>query len=238
MGAIPAAERDPPVSERADVSRTRCSRSVRGAVIDVVVADAQPLFRDALVRVIRQDAELRLAAETADGRAALAAIEARRPAVALLARELMRLDGDGVLAAVARSRLPTRIVLLEPRPGPDVWTLLGAGAAGLLSRRVTADAVRSAVHRVAGGGTALCPEAQAAVAREVRARRCERPLLSPREQQVLELVADGLSAPRIAQRLQLGTATVRTHLQHLCEKLEAADRAQLVRHAMRRKLLD
>jgi two-component system, NarL family, nitrate/nitrite response regulator NarL len=207
-------------------------------VIDVVVADAQPLFRDALARVVRQDAELRLAAEAADGRAALAAIEARRPDVALVARELGQLDGDGVLAAVQRARLPTRVVLLDRQPGPDACALLGAGAAGLLSRRVTPDAVRAAVHRVARGGTALCAEAQSAVAGEIRARRPERPLLSPREQQVLELVADGLSAPRIAERLQLGTATVRTHLQHLCEKLEAADRAQLVRHAMRRKLLD
>jgi two-component system nitrate/nitrite response regulator NarL len=205
-------------------------------VIDVVVADAQPLFRDALARVIRQDAELNLAAEAGDGRTALAAIRARRPDVALVARELGQLDGEGVLAAVTRGRLPTRVVLLDA--GPEAWALLGAGAAGVLSRQVTAEAVRAAVRRVAGGGTALSPEAQAALAREIRARRPERPLLSPREQEVLELVAEGLSAPRIAQRLQLGTATVRTHLQRLYEKLEATDRGQLVRHAMRRRLLD
>jgi two-component system nitrate/nitrite response regulator NarL len=117
--------------------------------------------------------------------------------------------------------------------------LLGDGAAGVLSRRVTPDAIRAAVYRVARGGTALCEEAQAAVADEIRARRPDdRPLLSPREQQVLELVADGLSAPQIARRLHLATSTVRTHLKRLYDKLEASDRAQLVRYAMRRKLLD
>jgi two-component system nitrate/nitrite response regulator NarL len=98
--------------------------------------------------------------------------------------------------------------------------------------------VRAAVRRVARGGTALGPEAQAVLAQEIRARTPARPLLSPREQEVLDLVAEGLSAPCIAHRLQLGTSTVRTHLQRLYEKLEARDRGQLVRHAMRLRLLD
>jgi two-component system nitrate/nitrite response regulator NarL len=208
-------------------------------VIAVVLADAQPLFREAVARVIRQDPELQLVAEVADGRAALAAIAARAPAVALVARELAGLGGDGVLAAVVRDRLATRVVLLDAAPGPEAWALLGDGAAGVLSRRVTPDALRAAVHRVARGGTALCEEAQAAVAVEIRSRRAqERPLLSPREQQVLDLVADGLSAPQIGRRLHLATSTVRTHHKHLLDKLGAHDRAQLVRHAMRRKLLD
>jgi two-component system, NarL family, nitrate/nitrite response regulator NarL len=207
-------------------------------LIDVVIGDSLPLFRDALVRVIRQDAELSLAAEVADGRAALAVVEARRPDVALLARELEELSGDSVLAAIQRRRLPTRVVLLDASPGAHAWALLAAGAASLLSRRATTDAVRAAVHRAARGEVVLCPEVQAAIAGEIRSRQPERPLLSPREQQVLELVGEGLSAPSIAQRLQLGRETVRTHLKRLYVKLEARDRGQLVRQAMRRGLLD
>ena len=109
----------------------------------------------------------------------------------------------------------------------------------MLSRRVTPEAVRAAVRCVARGGVALCHEAQDAVAVEIRARRPrEQPLLSRREQEILELVADGLSAPEIARRLQLATTTVRTHIQRLYDKLEASERAQLIRHAMRRKLID
>jgi two-component system nitrate/nitrite response regulator NarL len=208
-------------------------------VIVVVIADAQPLFRDALARVVRQDPGLQLLAEAVDGRAVLTAIRAHLPDVALVACELPGLDGRGVLAAVARERLATRVVLLDHAPDARAWELIGDGAAGVLSRRVTPDALRAAVRRVARGGTALCEEAQAAVAGEIRGRRAaERPLLSPREQQVLELVADGLSAPQIGRRLHVATSTVRTHHKHLLAKLEARDRAQLVRHAMRRKLLD
>lgn len=161
------------------------------------------------------------------------------PEVALVARELADLSGDGVLSAVIRQRLRTRVVLLDPEPGPDAWGLLGDGAAGVLSRRVEPDVLRRAIHRVSRGEAALCDEAQTAVAAEVRARgACERPLLSPREQQVLDLVADGLNAPEIARRLQVATSTVRTHHKHLLVKLGARDRAQLVRNAMRRGLLD
>jgi two-component system, NarL family, nitrate/nitrite response regulator NarL len=129
--------------------------------------------------------------------------------------------------------------VLTADPASSAWDALGVGAAGVLSRRATPDAVRSAVRDVAGGGVALCDEAQRAVAGEIRARHpSDGPLLSAREQEVLELLADGLSAPAIAHRLQIATTTVRTHVQHLYEKLEARDRGQAVRHAMRRKLLD
>ncbi len=208
-------------------------------MIDVLVGDPEPLFRDALVRVIRQDSALRLVADAADGQAALRAIRAHRPAVALLGRALDEPSGDRILAAVVRDELPTRVVLLDPEPSGDVWGALGDGAAGVLSRRVSGDAVREAVRTVARGGTALCADAQAAVASEIRARRpLDRPLLSARELQVLRLVADGRTAPEIAGRLQLATTTVRTHVQHLLDKLEARDRAQLIHHAMRRHLLD
>jgi two-component system, NarL family, nitrate/nitrite response regulator NarL len=208
-------------------------------VIDVIIAEPQPLFRDALARVVHQDPELHLAAEADEGHAALAAIREHEPEVALIARDLSPLDGDRVLAAVVRGRLRTRIVLLDAAPGPKTWALLGEGAAGLLSRSVTADMIRRSVHRVARGGIALCDEAQAAIASESRALRPrDHPLLSPREQAVLEFVADGLNAPAIAGRLQLATSTVRTHIAHLYDKLEVNDRGQLVHVAMRRGLLE
>lgn len=227
-----------PVSVPTVATPRACGPSV-SRVISVVVADSQPLFRDAVARVVHQDPELRLAAEVGDGRSALAALRDLDTGVAVVARELGGLDGDGVLAAVARERLAARVVLLDAAPGCDACALLGAGAAGVLSRRVAPGALRAAIHRAAAGGTALCEEAQAAVAHELRAQRAgERALLSRREQQVLGLVAEGLSTPQIARRLHLSLSTVRTHHRHLLAKLEARDRAQLVRHAMRRKLLD
>ena len=208
-------------------------------VIDVLVSDWQPLSRDGMARVIRQDSELRLVAEAGDASGALRAMRTHRPAVALVAPEPDDARGEQLLATVLRERLPTRVVLLTADPAVATWDALGVGAAGVLSRRATSDAIRLAVRDVATGGTPLCPEARDAVAGEIRARRPkDGPLLSPREQEILELMADALSAPAIARRLQIATATVRTHIQHLYDKLEARDRGQLVRHAMRRNLLD
>jgi two-component system nitrate/nitrite response regulator NarL len=207
--------------------------------IEVVAADAEPLYVDGLVAAVGQAGGLSVVAAVSDAHAALAAIREHRPAVALLARGLVPLSGERILSAVVRDGLPTRVVLLDAAPGADVLELLGAGAAGVLSRRLDRLAICGAVRRVAAGGIALCPDAQAAVARESRARRPrERRLVSPRESEVLQLVADGLTAPQIAARLQLATTTARTHLAHLRDKLGACDRAQLVANAMRLELLE
>lgn len=208
-------------------------------MIDVVACDGHPLFLDGLVRVIRQDRDLRLAAETRDGTTALAAIRAHRPQVALVTEELGELSLPRLLGAVARDDLPTRVVVVHADARTVAWEALGHGAAGVLSRRVSADVVRRAVHDVARGGAALCAEAQAALAAEIRVRQPrEGPLLSPRELEVLRLIAQGISAPAIAARLQVATTTVRTHCERLRDKLGARDRAQLVHHAMRLNLLD
>lgn len=208
-------------------------------MIDVLVCDGHPLFLDGLARVIRQDRELHLVAEACDGSTALAAIRAHRPHVALVAEELGDLSVVRLLGALAREAVTTRVVLVHADPGTVAWDTLGHGAAGVLSRRVSAAGIRTAVRLVARGEIALCPEAQAALAAEIRLRRpIEGPPLSPRELEVLRLIAEGLNAPAIAARLQVATTTVRTHCQRLRDKLEAKDRAQLVYHAMRLNLLD
>jgi two-component system nitrate/nitrite response regulator NarL len=85
----------------------------------------------------------------------------------------------------------------------------------------------------------LDPEIQAGVAREIRMRaENERPALTAREREILRLTADGRSAPQIAEQLYLSPTTVRTHLQHLYEKLGVSDRAAAVAEAMRQRLLE
>ena len=85
----------------------------------------------------------------------------------------------------------------------------------------------------------LAPELQAGVAAEIRLRAAhERPLMSARERETLELIAEGLSAPAIGRTLHLSTATVKTHLQHIYEKLGVSERAAAVAEAMRRGLLE
>jgi two-component system nitrate/nitrite response regulator NarL len=208
--------------------------------ISVLAADRQPLFLDAVVRTIRQDSGLHLLAQALDGRTALAAIRRFTPDVALLDAALPELDGYRVLGAVTRDGLPTRVVLLTGEVDPsDAYRAMGAGAAGVLSKAVPAEQIRWAVRNAAAGRVWLCQDAQLGIVQQIRDRvRDERPLLSPREREVLCLVAEGLSAPQIGRHLHLARSTVRTHLDHLYEKLGAKERAQLVAVAMRRGLLE
>jgi two-component system, NarL family, nitrate/nitrite response regulator NarL len=215
--------------------RTRPGRRVR-----VLAADAQPLYRDAVARAIRERPELELVAQASDGRAALEAIAAGQPDVAVLDGTLGGLTGEQVLNAVSREGLVTRVVMIQARPDPgQVYAALAAGAAGYLTKDADARELCDAITAVARGRTVVAPDLQAGVADEIRLRTPrDRPLMSARERETLALIAEGLSAPDIARALHLSTATVKTHLQHIYEKLGVSERAAAVAEAMRRGLLE
>lgn len=208
--------------------------------IVVLVADSQPLFLDSLARTIRQDVQLRLAADVDDGREALDAIRRLLPDVALVDRDMPTLNGRRVLDAVIRERLTTRVILLATDVRPDVaLEAVAAGARGYLSKRVAGAAVCDAVRRVATGQAALCEELQTLLTGEIRRRYRQQPqLLSPRELEVLGLIAQGLSAPEMGRRLHLAPTTVKWYTAQIYERLGVGERAHAVAEAMRRGLLD
>ena len=208
--------------------------------LSVLVADDHPMFRSAVVDAIKRRAELEFCGDAGDGRAALAAIRQAPPDVAVVDVRMPLLDGLGVLNAVMRDGLPTRILLLTAEAdSARVYAALGAGAAGCLLKDSGADALCDAIVAVGRGETVLAPGVHGAVAQEIRLRSIqERPVLSSRESEILVLIAEGLSAPAIAERLVLSPATVRTHLAHLYEKLGVSDRAAAVAAAMRRGMLE
>jgi two-component system nitrate/nitrite response regulator NarL len=178
--------------------------------------------------------------QASDGRAALAAIGAERPDVAIVDSMLAGLSGAQVLNAVERERLRTRVVFIAARPEPcEVYSALAGGAAGYLTKDADARELCDAITAVARGRTVLSPELQALLAGEIRLRAPrERPTMSGRERETLRLIAEGLSAPDIGRTLHLSTATVKTHLQHIYEKLGVSERAAAVAEAMRRGLLE
>jgi two-component system nitrate/nitrite response regulator NarL len=208
--------------------------------VRVLAADGQPLYRDAVARAIRERPELELVAQAGDGREALDAIGAEEPDVAVIDRTLSGLSGDQVLNAVARDGLRTRVVMIAARPDSrEVYAALAEGAAGYLTKEADARELCDAITAVARGRTVLAPELQAGVAGEIRLRAPhERPVMSARESETLTLIAEGLSAPEIGRTLHLSTATVKTHLQHIYEKLGVSERAAAVAEAMRRGLLE
>jgi two-component system, NarL family, nitrate/nitrite response regulator NarL len=205
-----------------------------------VAAASHPLYREALGRAIKGRPELELVGQAGDGRETLDAIESERPDIALVDRALAGVTAEQVLNAVGRDGLRTRVVLIAAEPNPDVvYSAIENGAAGYLTRAADAREVCDALTAVARGKTVLAAELHAGVFDEIRLRAFrERPLLSAREREILKLIAEGMSAPRIGARLHLSPATVKTHLQHIYEKLGVSERAAAVAAAMRRGLLE
>jgi two-component system, NarL family, nitrate/nitrite response regulator NarL len=206
----------------------------------VLAAHRHPLFREAVGRAIRARPDLQLVGEAHDGREALSGIDSARPEVAVIDDALDSLSGDQILNAIGRDGLRTRVVMIAADPDPElVYTAIARGAAGYLTKDADARELCDAIAAVARGSTVIAPQLQSGIAGEIRLRAVhDRPFLSDREREVLELVAEGLTAPQIGRRIHLSTATVKTHLSHVYEKLGVAERAAAVAAAMRRGLVE
>lgn len=206
----------------------------------VVVGDDHPMFRDGVVRALQSSDSIAVVAEVDDGTSALEAIRAHRPQVALLDYRMPGMDGTEVAAAVLRDELPTRVLLISAHDeSAIVYRALQDGAAGFLPKESTRSELVNAVLDCAKGRDVVAPSLAAGLAGEIR-RRAEPdgPALSPREREVLALIAAGRSIPAMAKELFLAPSTVKTHVQRLYEKLGVSDRGAAVAEAMRRKILD
>ena len=209
--------------------------------VTVLVADDHPLFRDGIVRAVRERPDLELVGEAGDGPTALAAIRELLPAVAVVDFSLPGLDGLEVLNAVRRDGLPTQVLMLSANTeGTIVHRAIASGAAGYLPKSADRSDVCDAVAAVARGETVLDPSLQAALLGQVRAHGVDdtRPVLTGREHEILVLMAEGLNATEIGTRLFVAPSTVKTHVAHIYEKLEVSDRAACVAQAMRHGLLE
>jgi two-component system nitrate/nitrite response regulator NarL len=208
--------------------------------VRVVVGDDHPLFRDGVVRALTSSGLIEVLAEADDGVSSLTAIREHSPQVALLDYRMPGLDGAEVAAAVKRDGLTTRVLLLSAHDeSAIVFRALQQGAAGFLPKESSRSELVNAVLECAKGRDVVAPSLAAGLAGEIRKlAEPEGPVLSPREREVLQLIAAGATIPTIAKQLFLAPSTVKTHVQRLYEKLGVADRAAAVAEAMRRKLLD
>jgi two-component system nitrate/nitrite response regulator NarL len=208
--------------------------------VRVVVGDDHPMFRDGVVRALTSSGQIEVVAEADDGLAALDLIKTHLPQVALLDYRMPGMDGAEVAAAVRRDDLPTRVLLVSAHDeSAIVYRALQEGAAGFLPKESTRSELVNAVLICAKGKDVIAPDLAAGLAGEIRRRNePDVPVLSPREREVLKLIAGGSSIPAIAKQLYLAPSTVKTHVQRLYEKLGVGDRAAAVAEAMRRKLLD
>ena len=174
-----------------------------------------------------------------NGADALNSIRAQAPDVAVLDLAMPRMTAREILEELAGTEPACAVLILSAfMGGDDVHECLSLGAAGYIAKDSDRSDVCDAIRRVAHGGTVLSSEVQASMSAELRKRR-ERghALLSPRETEILGRLAEGTTAAEIARELHLTTATVKTHLHRLYEKLGASDRGAAVAEGMRRGLI-
>lgn len=215
--------------------------SANGNRVRVLVADDHPVYREGIVRAVKERPDLELVGEASDGREALERVRELNPDVAVLDIRMPGLDGTQVLNALRRDGIATEVLFLSAFLESELaYRTVAEGAKGYLSKEAARQEICDAIVVISRGGTALAPEVQASLAQGIRERELAggRPDLTPREREVLQLISEGMSAPEIGKRIHLSPTTVKTHLHTLYEKLGVRDRAAAVAEAMRRGLLE
>jgi len=214
-------------------------------VIRVVLADDHNLVRAGIRALLERLPEVEVVGEAGDGREALALIARERPDVALLDIGMPELNGLEAAERIARETPRTRLVMLSMHASETyVAQALKVGVAGYMLKEACADELPLLLRAIMRGDTYLSPGVSKQVVDALRARLEEgapRPrladLLTPRQREILQLVAEGKSTKEIAQALDLSTKTVETHRAQLMDRLDIHDVAGLVRYAIRAGLV-
>ncbi len=202
----------------------------------ILVADDHPVVRGGIVALLGTADDLDVVGEAADGLEAVRHALELEPDVVLMDLRMPGIDGDEATARILAERPGIRVLVLTTYESDDsILTAIEAGASGYLLKAAPQEELLAGIRSVARGEVALAPRIAALLVSRVQ--RPVAPSLSPRETEVLKLVAQGRSNPAIASELFLSEATVKTHLLHAFEKLEVSDRTRAVTRAMELGLL-
>jgi DNA-binding NarL/FixJ family response regulator len=204
----------------------------------VVIVDDQRVVRDGLTMLVGLIDGLDVVGAAADGAEAVALSDREHPDVVLMDLRMPHMDGAEATRLI-RSGSPTTQVLVLTTYADDesLFPALQAGARGYLTKDASADQIRAAVEAVARGEAALDPAVQHHVIAALSGPAPAEPSpdlpdgLTPREVEVLALIAEGLTNAEIAGRLVVSGATVKTHVNHIFAKTGARDRAHAVVYA-------
>jgi len=203
--------------------------------ISVVVVDDEPLIRSGLRAIIDAEPDLAVVGEAGDGAEVLPVVRRTRPDVVLMDVRMPAVDGIQATRLLLDGLDPApRVLVVTTFENDDyVYDALRAGASGFLLKRTPPDDIIAAIRTVAGSESLLFPEAIRSLALAhapagPQQSGLEQFQLTDREQEVLRLMARGLSNAEIAAELILGVQTIKTHVANLLAKLGARDRTQAV----------
>lgn len=208
--------------------------------IRILVADDHLLFQKGLAGLLSEREEFQLVGEASNGQEAVAISREVEPDVVLM--DVHMPQGGGVEAVIALKQDPGPKVLMLTisDKDEDLMAAIEAGADGYLLKNTEPEQLYDSIRNVAAGRSVLSPEVTAPVMRAAAESLPSTATveLSPREKEVIKLLAAGATTPKVAADLVISQSTVKTHIRHILEKLEAGNRAEAVGKAAALGLLD
>jgi DNA-binding NarL/FixJ family response regulator len=211
--------------------------------IRVLLADDHALVRAGIRALAQNLAGIEIVAEAVDGRDALALIKTHQPDLVLMDISMAGLNGLEATARVAKEFPNVRVIILSAHANEEyVWQALRSGAAGYLLKDAGTAELELALNAVARGETYLSPAVSKHVVADYVRRVGGEPrtleLLTPRQREILQLIAEGQTTKEIARTLHISVKTVETHRMQLMERLDIHDVAGLVKYAIRTGLIE
>lgn len=199
--------------------------------IRLVVVDDHALFRRGLVGLLNDSPGFSVVGEACNGREALPIIEKEAPDVVLMDVNMPEMDGIQAVEKLREMKIPVRILMLTiSEHEEDLLAAIRLGADGYILKNIEPEDLRKSISHVAQGEGTLSPEVTGMVLKALarQGEAANQPPLSDRELEVLDCLSDGFTTGQIANNLFISENTVKTHVRHILEKLEASNRTEAV----------
>lgn len=205
--------------------------------IGCLIVDDHAIVREGLRRVISQLGDMVVVGEAASGEAALELVPLRRPEVVLMDARMPGIGGVAAARGIAAGHPGVRVVMFTAHAEQDLlWDALDAGAQGFVLKDSDSAALVAAIRQVVDGEPYVDPRLAPDFLRQL-ARPRSGGVLSAREREILQMLADGCSNREVADRLVVSVETVKTHVKHILAKLGADHRTQAVAIGLRQSLI-
>jgi two-component system, NarL family, nitrate/nitrite response regulator NarL len=213
-------------------------------VVRILVADDHAIFRDGLRKLLEVADDVQIIGEASNGVECVKMLTKLKPDILLLDLRMPEKDGLGVLEEVNFDSLPTRVIVLTAAEDDrDVVRAMRLGARGVVLKQSASDLLLKSIRKVADGEIWLDNRMTAEVIDAFKkssesGQRREKPLLSDREKEIVQLVAQGFRNREIGEKLFISEQTVKNHLHNIFDKLGVSDRLELALYAIHHRLID
>jgi len=218
---------------------TKSKQAVR-----ILVADDHAIFRDGLRKLLEVADDVQIIGEASNGVECVKMLTKLKPDILLLDLRMPEKDGLGVLEEVNFDSLPTRVIVLTAAEDDrDVVRAMRLGARGVVLKQSASDLLLKSIRKVSDGEIWLDNRMTAEVIDAFKkssesGQRREKPLLSDREKEIVQLVAQGFRNREIGEKLFISEQTVKNHLHNIFDKLGVSDRLELALYAIHHRLID